>query len=68
MNKFKERLVYLRNQMQLTIPRLSEQTGIPDQTIRQWESGRSRPNIDAVIMLSKFFSCTTDFLLGVEEY
>ena len=36
----------------------------PKGTIEKWESGKKEPSLSVLVILSDFFMCTTDALLG----
>ncbi len=36
-------------------------------TICDWERGRTEPSTDDLIQLAKFFKCSVDYLLGIEN-
>lgn len=33
-------------------------------TVKKWESGRKEPSLSTLVLISDFFLCTTDTLLG----
>jgi len=51
----------------ISIVELSSKTGIPRTTISSWLNRNSNPSIDALCKLSKYFECTIDFLVGIED-
>ncbi len=59
MNKLKER----RKIMNYSQERLAERLGITQGAISQWEQGKSKPNIDKLIEISKIFQCSVDELI-----
>lgn len=65
---FSLRLKALRAQHGLTQIALSEELNLDRTTIAKWESGTSFPNVDTLIVLSKRFKCSLDWLLGLENY
>ncbi len=67
MNKFAERLKELREERNITQYELSKQTGISAACINRWEKNLRNPNIDSVIILCKFFGCSSDYLIGLED-
>lgn len=67
MNKFAERIKELREEKNLTQYELSKQIAISAACINRWEKGLRVPNIDSVIILCKFFGCTSDYLIGLED-
>ena len=67
MNKFQERLKNLRIENGLTQTQLAQKTGISQAGIAKWETGDRNPSIDCLIALAKFFSCSVDYLIGLED-
>lgn len=67
MNKFAEKLRGLREEKGLTQAQLGKATGISQAGIAKWETGDRSPTIDSLIILAKFFSVSTDYLLGLED-
>lgn len=65
--EFKNRLVELRIDKGLTQKQLAEKTGLSLSIIGKWEIGNREPSGNALIILSKFFEVTTDYLLGLED-
>ena len=63
MNKIKDLRLY-RN---LTVEGLAYQIGVPAEKIAKWENGEERPTDREIILLSSFFHCTPEYLLGLEE-
>ena len=67
MNKFSERLRELREEKNLTQYELSKKVNISTACINRWEKNLRVPNIDSIIILSKFFGCSADYLIGLED-
>ena len=67
MNTFSKRLKELRIENNLTQIELSEATGISQAGIAKWETGDRTPSMDCLITLAKFFRCTIDYLVGLED-
>jgi len=65
--EFKNNLIELRHEKDLTQKQLAEKTGLSLSIIRKWETGDREPSGKALIILSKFFEVTTDYLLGLED-
>jgi len=63
---FAERLSEYMTERKLSQRSLALQTNIPRSTIKDWFHG-VRPSIDSITILAKFFKCTTDYLLGLED-
>ena len=67
MRKFCERLKELRTEKGLTTKQLGNLIGIGNSTISRWETGVNDITSDNLILLAKFFNCSTDYLLGLED-
>lgn len=65
--QFKERLKELRYENGLTQTKLASETGISQAGIAKWETGDRTPSMDALICLAKYFKCSIDYLVGLEE-
>ncbi len=67
MNKFYERIKELRIEKGLSQTQLAKQTKLSQSAIAFWECGQRVPGAEAIIILSRFFGVTTDYLLGEED-
>ena len=67
MADFKERLKELRLEKGLTQTELANKTKISQAGIAKWETGDRTPNMEYLIILAKFFGCSADYLLGLED-
>lgn len=56
------RLEELRKKRGMTQHELATLTGVQQNTISQWESGKRNPSIPRLIRLAKIFDCTLDDL------
>lgn len=45
---------------------LAKTIGVSAKTIASWESGKTIPNGEKIICLSKFFNVRADYLLGAD--
>lgn len=61
-----QRIAQKRKEQGLSQEGLGEQLGVSRQAIYKWESDASLPEIDKLITLSKIFSVSVGWLLGVE--
>ncbi len=64
---FSERLKELRTEKGLSQTELSIKTGISQAGIAKWESNTRKPSVDCLVILSKFFGVTIEYLLGLED-
>lgn len=62
-----QRIAQKRKEQGLSQEGLGERLGVSRQAIYKWESDASLPEIDKLIALSKIFSVSVGWLLGVEE-
>jgi len=64
MEKFAERLKELRTEKDLSQEQLAKATGLSRSALNYWENQQRVPNANAVIILSRYFGVSTDYLLG----
>lgn len=57
------RLRFVRESKNLTIPQVSEKTGISKGNLSTIENDKTKPSADALIKLSKLYCVTTDWIL-----
>ena len=69
MVNFSERLKELRIEKKLTHIGLSKELDgkISASAIGMWETNKRVPNLDAVIILAKYFNVSIDYLAGVVD-
>ena len=67
MDKFADRLRDLRIEKGLSQRELAKVINISASAIQQWESKRREPIARYVVLLSRFFGVTTDYLLGEKD-
>lgn len=46
---------------------LAKALGVTKQSVSYWENNNIQPSIDMLIHLARFFSVSTDFLLGLDQ-
>lgn len=64
---FQNRLYRLRKERGISQEDLAEVVGVSRQAVQKWESGASRPDMDNLTALSRYFDTTLDYLIsGVE--
>lgn len=66
--ELKDRLKRLRTQSKISLAELASLFSKSESAIRMWEIGRSKPDADTLIKLAKYFGCTADYLLGLDDY
>lgn len=64
---FGQRLRELRKQRKLTAKQFGEKFNLAESTISGYETGARKPDIELIRSFAKFFSVTTDYLLGVSD-
>jgi transcriptional regulator with XRE-family HTH domain len=57
----------LRKAKNLTQQRLAIELGIDQASVSSYESGKYFPTVEVLIKLAKFFSVSTDYLLGLSD-
>ena len=67
MNQFAERLKQLRLERNLHQCDLAESIKVSGNSISRWEKNLTTPSIVILIMLCKFFDCSADYLIGLED-
>jgi len=66
--EFKDRIKSLMIERGITRAHLAKILDKSESAIRAWEVERSKPDVDTLIILAKYFKCTTDYLLGLCDY
>lgn len=61
------RLARLRRSLNITQEELAERLGISRQAVSKWESDLAYPETDKLLLLSRLYGCTVDYLLTGEE-
>lgn len=64
---YKERIKELRISKNLSQMQLAQKLNISQSAIAKWELGKTEPTASALIIMSKFFNETTDYILGLED-
>lgn len=67
MPQFSDRLKTLRKQAGLTQKDMANRLNIQRVTYSHYETGRSQPSIDTLIILATIFECSIDYLVGISE-
>ncbi|MEG1988203.1 MAG: helix-turn-helix transcriptional regulator, partial [Oscillibacter sp.] len=62
-----QRIAQKRKDLNLSQEALGERLGVSRQAIYKWESDAALPEIDKLVTLSRLFSVTVGWLLGVED-
>jgi transcriptional regulator with XRE-family HTH domain len=65
--EFKEKLYNLRKSRGYSQEELGEKIEVTRQTISNWESGLSTPDMDSIVALAKEFNISTDELLSYKQ-
>lgn len=63
-SRFGNTLRALRKQNDLMQQDVAEKLGIKNNTLSNWETGRTAPDFEALIKLADYFHVSTDYLLG----
>ena len=65
--EFQQRLYELRKQSGLSHEGLASLLGVTRQAVQKWESGSSRPDMDNLAALARYFNVSLDYLVTGEE-
>ena len=65
--EFKDRLIKLRKELNLTQEELAQKIGYTRTAISAWEIGRNEPSNSDTIKLAEYFGVSTDYLLGKSD-
>jgi transcriptional regulator with XRE-family HTH domain len=66
MESLNERLARLRQAAGLTQRRVAQALGIKSPSVAQWESGRSRPDLERLPALARLYKVTIEELCGTD--
>lgn len=58
-----QKIVEYRKKAKLTQSQLADKLFVNQNTVSQWETGRSEPSVDILIKLADLFGCTIDELV-----
>lgn len=64
---FGDRLKELRKKNNIKQEDLAEKIKVTQNTVSNWECNTAKPDVDTIILLSKIFNVSTDYLLGLED-
>jgi transcriptional regulator with XRE-family HTH domain len=62
-----ERFQRLRQEAKLTQEEASERSGVPINTLRNWEQGKRLPRLDHAVRLARALGVSMDELVGFDE-
>ena len=57
----------LRKARRITQTELAAQVGVTKQSVSNWENDNIQPSIDMLCKIAKYFGCTTDYLLELDN-
>lgn len=65
--EFQQRLYELRKKSGLSQEGLADLLGVSRQAVQKWETGASRPDLDNLAALARYFNVTLDYLVTGQE-
>ena len=68
MSNVSEALKYQRESANLSQSKLAKKTGISQQKLSYYETGKHSPSIDDCILLANFYGITLDELVGRKDF
>ena len=66
--KIGERIKELRIEKNISQRTLSELCKVKQSCVSKWERGATLPPVDIIIILSRIFEISSDYLLGITDY
>lgn len=63
-NMFGTRLKFLREEKGLSMEQLANAVEVSNASICMWEHGNTEPRASQIVRFARFFSCSTDYLMG----
>ncbi len=64
---FNDIIKQLRTDRGMSQVELAAELGVTKQCISNWENGNIAPSIDTLMKIAKYFSVSTDYLLGIDN-
>jgi len=65
--EFKDSMKILMSDSNISVAELAKKLGKTESAIRMWGLGKSKPDADTIIKLTKIFNCSADYLLGLSD-
>lgn len=62
-----QRIRLLRQARNMSQVDLANRLGVTKQSVSNWENDNIQPSVEMLLKLSKVFSVSTDYLLGIES-
>lgn len=66
--KFNEKILTLRKQYHLSQEEFGDKVGVSRQSVYKWEAGQSYPDTEKLLLISRVFNVSVDYLLKDEIY
>ena len=66
-NSFCKNFKYLRQEKNIGQIQLAKELGVSKGIISMWENGLREPTMSSLILLSKYFNVSIDYLVGLEK-
>lgn len=63
---FSQTLAILMNQHSVTAYKLAKEIHVHQTTIKNWLTGKTKPNEEKIKLIADYFNVSTDYLLGKE--
>ncbi|MDE6312426.1 MAG: helix-turn-helix domain-containing protein [Lachnospiraceae bacterium] len=62
-----DRIKLLRLSRNLNQVELAKKLNVSKQSVSNWENNNILPSVEIVTQLALFFSCSTDYILGIDD-
>ena len=63
-----QRIKELRKENKLSQIELAEKCMVKQSCVSKWERGETLPDAEMIVLLTKIFSVSADYLLGLKDY
>jgi len=67
LNKIADRLKEIRAELKLSQEKFGQKLLVSQDTVSLWETGKSLPSVETVILLCEKYEVSADYLLGLED-
>ena len=56
-----------RVRKRMTQAQFASEVGVAESTVRDWENGRSDPNMSSIVLMTQIFGCSADYVIGLSD-
>lgn len=67
LNKIADRLKEIRAELKLSQEKFGQKLLVSQDTVSLWETGKSLPSVETIILICEKYEISADYLLGLED-